>query len=130
MEEAWAKFVAAHSDCQLTYPEIVALFLDCPERKRQARILAEAATWLYGSLQTTEEIEAGKLPFELPKGVRPIPFNALDRRWVKMKSQLQPGDHWQRFRTPPETWKRKGGMAGIALVRDGRVVDFQVRKIN
>ncbi|TWT31796.1 hypothetical protein [Blastopirellula retiformator] len=119
MEEAWGKFVAAHPDCQLTYPEIVAVFSICPDHGvlvQRARFLELVAAWLQGPLHRIEEVGGGELPF--------------DPQRLKCKSQLQPGDGWRQFRSPPESWAAMAGLEGFVLVRDGDVIDYVVTCMN
>jgi hypothetical protein len=40
-------------------------------------------------------------------------------RWYKLKE----GDELWNFRSPPRTWPAKLGAAGVALVRNGKIVD-------
>jgi hypothetical protein len=43
-------------------------------------------------------------------------------QWRAFLGNFQTGDELWNFRSPPATWPRKVGAAGIAIVRDGRVV--------
>jgi hypothetical protein len=36
---------------------------------------------------------------------------------------MRPGDALRQFSSPPNTWKSGKGMAGIAIVRDGKVIE-------
>lgn len=50
--------------------------------------------------------------------------------WEKLKSEMQPGDKLVRFTSPIESWQHLAGRAGIALVRDGKVIDAIVTMMN
>ena len=58
------------------------------------------------------------------------PDSGFHAEWEKLKSEMQPGDKLVRFASPVESWERLAGRAGIALVRDGRVIDAFVTMMN
>jgi hypothetical protein len=41
---------------------------------------------------------------------------------TNLLAQMQPGDELWEYRTPPETWGRMCGSAGLVLLRRGKVV--------
>ena len=43
---------------------------------------------------------------------------------------MQPGDKLVRFASPAASWEDLAGRAGIALVRDGNVIDAFVTMMN
>jgi hypothetical protein len=43
---------------------------------------------------------------------------------------MQPGDKLVQFSSPMDYWKNHAGRAGIALVRDGKVIDTFVTTMN
>jgi predicted RNA-binding protein with PUA-like domain len=43
--------------------------------------------------------------------------------WYKLKASMKDGDELWNFRSPPHTWPAKLGAAGVALVRDGKIID-------
>ena len=45
------------------------------------------------------------------------PFGFQHGEWEAQKAELKPGDELWTFTSPPESWKRLMGRAGIALVR-------------
>lgn len=59
-----------------------------------------------------------------------VPFGFLNDRWERLKASMQEGDELWEFSSPPETWQHLMGRAGVALVRDGDVVDFLVTVLN
>ena len=58
------------------------------------------------------------------------PFGFLNARWEKLKARVQAGDEIWTFRSPPETWQDLAGRAGVALVRDNKVIDAVVTIMN
>jgi hypothetical protein len=46
--------------------------------------------------------------------------------WLEMKQQIRQGDELWQFTTLPKTWENLHGRAGIALVRDGRIINSVV----
>jgi hypothetical protein len=57
-------------------------------------------------------------------------WGALEKRWLEMKQQIQSGDELWQFTTPPKTWEHLYGRAGIALVRQGRIINSIVTVMN
>jgi hypothetical protein len=47
-----------------------------------------------------------------------------------LTAQMQPDDEIWEFSSPPESWQLLMGWAGIALVRDGEVIDSIVTEMN
>jgi hypothetical protein len=43
---------------------------------------------------------------------------------------MAPGDELWEFMSPPETWAHLAGRAGIALVRDGEIIDSFLTLMN
>jgi len=58
------------------------------------------------------------------------PFGFLNARWEELKARMQMGDEIWTFRSPPETWQDLAGSAGVALVRENRVIDAVVTAMN
>lgn len=56
--------------------------------------------------------------------------SGLHADWEKLKSEMQPGDKLVGFTSPIESWQHLAGRAGIALVRDGKVIDAIVTMMN
>ena len=56
------------------------------------------------------------------------PFGLASRRWEKLKARMQAGDELWTFRSPEASWRNLAGSAGVALVRDGVVIDEVVTK--
>lgn len=45
-------------------------------------------------------------------------------------ARLREGDELWWYQTPPETWEMLCGREGLALVRDGKIIDFIFTAIN
>ncbi len=58
------------------------------------------------------------------------PQSGVHADWERLKAEMQPGDKLVRFASPAESWKHLAGRAGIALVRDGKVIDAFVTMMN
>lgn len=72
--------------------------------------------WLGGET-SVEQIEAEELQGRNERWLA---------EWRSFISQMQPGDQLRHFLSPPETWLRLAGLAGYAIVRQGKVVDSLV----
>lgn len=114
-ERDWEKFVLQHPECNLDFEEIVSVFGNCPKFGavvRRKSYHERVATWIEG---------------------RPLSLDDLEKETgstQSMKTQLQPGDQLYRFRSPPGTWVNMAGRAGIAVVRDGHVIDLLITSLN
>jgi hypothetical protein len=58
------------------------------------------------------------------------PFGYQNARWEALKARMQPGDELWTFASPADSWKHLAGRAGIALVRDNKMVDAIVTILN
>jgi hypothetical protein len=72
---------------------------------------------------TIEEVEA-------EHQVNGIPFGFCNLEWQTLKSKMQPGDEPWTFSSPPEDWERFMGWEGIALVRQGEIVELLCTAMN
>jgi hypothetical protein len=50
------------------------------------------------------------------------PFGYSNREWEALKAGMEPGDELWTFASSPASWRALAGSAGIALVREGRIV--------
>lgn len=85
--------------------------------------------WLIKQL-TVQEIEALHSVRDERLGPDPVPFGFINDRWKALLAEMQPGDELWEFRSPPESWMRLSGRAGIAVVRNGEVVDSLTTAMN
>jgi hypothetical protein len=58
------------------------------------------------------------------------PNSGVYGKWERLKAEMQPGDKLVRFASPAASWEDLAGRAGIALVRDGKVIDAFVTMMN
>jgi hypothetical protein len=58
------------------------------------------------------------------------PTSGVRTDWERLKAEMQPGDKLMRFVSSADSWKHLAGRAGIALVRDGKVIDAFVTMMN
>ena len=58
------------------------------------------------------------------------PFAGLNAEWEALKARMQPGDELWTFASSPESWRNLAGRAGIALVRNGQIVERLVTMMN
>lgn len=116
-ERVWERFATQNPDCCLSFSEVTKVFAECPKygaRIRRENYLALVATWL------RDEVSVEGLEREF----------SGSGRWLELKQQYRDGDLFHEFRSPRETWAMMAGRAGIALVRDGKVVDCFVTALN
>lgn len=85
--------------------------------------------WLTKRL-TVQEIETKYSVRDDRLGPNPVPFGFLNDRWQDLLAPMQPGDEIWEFSSPPETWQRLSGRAGLALVRNGEIVDTLTTAMN
>ena len=57
-------------------------------------------------------------------------FGGLNAEWEALKARMQPGDELWTFASSPESWRNLAGRAGIALVRNGQIVERLVTMMN
>jgi hypothetical protein len=58
------------------------------------------------------------------------PFGYSNSEWEQLKAGMQPGDELWTFTSSPASWRALAGSAGIAMVRDGRIVATIVTMMN
>jgi hypothetical protein len=61
--------------------------------------------------------------FEAEHMVNGVPFGYCNHDWEALKMKMLPGDELWFWSSDPEDWKRLMGWEGIALVRDGEIID-------
>jgi hypothetical protein len=68
--------------------------------------------------------------FEAEQLVDGIPFGYCNREWEALKAKVQPGDEVWFWSSDPEDWERFMGWEGIALVRNGEIIDSFITALN
>jgi hypothetical protein len=58
------------------------------------------------------------------------PFGYQHDQWEALKAEMKPGDELWTFSSPADYWQHLAGRLGIALVRDGKIVDVIVTTMN
>jgi hypothetical protein len=58
------------------------------------------------------------------------PFAFLNDKWEALKARMQPGDELWTFASSPQSWRDLAGRAGIALVRNGQIIERLVTMMN
>lgn len=132
-EREWKRFEDSNQDCKLDFNGIVNVFASCPEfgigvRRHSWNELV--ATWLRGESLTVDEIE-NREPARSTDGYPQLQsFGVGSKLWEQWKQNMQPSDRIVEFQSPPDSWAQLAGRAGFALVRDGKVVDTLVTRMN
>lgn len=132
-EREWERFVKDNSDCELDFAGIVDVFANCPEFGALVRRTAYCdlvRSWLHGNSMSVDEFERQLGSNQNENRKRLESFGLGSKQWQLIKKKMQPGDQLYKFRSPPETWANMAGRAGIALVRDGNVIDTLVTALN
>ncbi len=55
---------------------------------------------------------------------------SLRQQWLELRAFMRPGDALWRFSSPRDSWRRRGGRAGLCVVRAGAVVYTLVTVMN
>ena len=79
---------------------------------------------------TFEQIEQENLVKDERLGPGPVLFGFQNHLWMEFQKQIQEGDELWNFSSPAESWRMLCGRAGIALVRNGEIVDSFVTMMN
>jgi hypothetical protein len=58
---------------------------------------------------------------QFPEAARPFGF--LNYQWEALKAEIKPSDELWTFISPVDSWQQFVGRMGIALLRDGKVID-------
>lgn len=77
--------------------------------------------WLQTRMSDGEIAALGTAQGRIPRRARPL-LEELRR----FKAKQKPGDELWYFDSPVERWQNLGGCRGLALVRDGEVVDMHI----
>jgi hypothetical protein len=79
-------------------------------------------------LQEKLSLQQAEAANTLPEGG--VLFGGQNERWERMKASLQSSDQIWSFYSPPVTWEHCAGRSGVAVVREGRVVDCLITMMN
>jgi hypothetical protein len=79
-------------------------------------------SWLIKQV-TVEEAEAAHMVRNDRLGKEPVSFGFQNKQWRALLAQMTKDDELWEYSSPPESWRALAGRAGIALVRNGEVVD-------
>jgi len=63
-----------------------------------------------------------------PEAARPFGF--LNREWEALKAAIKPGDELWSFISPADSWQQLASRMGVALLRDGKVIEVIATEIN
>jgi hypothetical protein len=85
--------------------------------------------WLQKKI-TRAEAEAEHMVTSPRLGPTPVPFGSQNANWLAMIAKMQDTDELWTFSSSRETWKSFCGRAGIALMRDGEIIDSIVTLMN
>jgi hypothetical protein len=83
---------------------------------------------------SVEQVEAAAIAkADQPAGNAKVPskpFGQNNQRWERLKAQMASNDELWYFCSPEEMWRNLAGRAGIALVRNGKVIDELIFLMN
>lgn len=79
------------------------------------------SSWLEKQI-SIEEAERTHAVVDKSLGSDPVPFGFISEDWNQLKNQFRDGDEIWKYSSPSDTWEHLCGSAGIALVRDGKVI--------
>jgi len=79
---------------------------------------------------TIEKAEQGHLVTDRRLGPKPVPFGFINARWEKFKAVIRIGDELWEFESPAESWEKLAGRAGFCIVREGRIIDAIITRMN
>lgn len=86
-------------------------------------------SWLQKKI-TLKEAETIHLVKDDRLGPEPIPFGFSNDEWKAMIAKMEDGDELWEFCSSLESWRIMGGREGIALIRNGQVIDHIVTRMN
>lgn len=85
--------------------------------------------WLQRQL-TIEEAETRNMVCDSRLGNEEVPFGFMNKEWKTLITRMIEGDELWEFNSPEDTWENLCGRAGIALVRNGEVIDTLITMMN
>lgn len=94
---------------------------------RRSRAQEVAKNWLQNRISVKEAEAKNTVNLSMPK---PIPFGMLNPAWREMVASMKEGDELWEYSSSEDSWHHFADRAGIALVRDGEVVDAITTSLN
>jgi hypothetical protein len=79
---------------------------------------------------TVEKAEQAHLVTDKRLGPKPVPFGFINARWEKFKAGIRPGDELWEFSSSRRSWEDLAGRAGFCIVRQGRIIDAIITRMN
>jgi hypothetical protein len=79
---------------------------------------------------TIEKAEQAHQVSDKRLGPKPVPFGFINARWEEFKAGIRPGDELWEFSSPDRSWKDLAGRAGFCIVRQGRIIDAIITRMN
>ena len=76
------------------------------------------------------EVEREHLVTDDRLGPEPVPFGWCAGQWYQLLKMMRDGDEIWEYCSDPDSWERLAGQAGIALVRNGRVIRKVITEMN
>jgi hypothetical protein len=87
-------------------------------------------TWLGDEIFSISEIESQHMISNKQLGPSPVAFGFQHQHWIEFKSRMEAGDEIREYTSPSESWEENMGSAGIALVRNGKVIATLQTRMN
>ena len=79
---------------------------------------------------TVEKAEQANLVIDRRLGTKPVPFGFINARWEKFKAGIRIEDELWEFESSGESWEKLAGRAGFCIVREGRIIDAIITRMN
>lgn len=114
---------------------LVARFGLCQEKSPPTTTIAQIPKdvipkgWLKEKT-TIEKAEQNHLVTDRRLGPKPVPFGFINARWEKFKAEIRNGDELWVFESPGESWEKLAGRTGFCIVREGRIIDAIITRMN
>lgn len=102
--------------------QVFAQDVEIPPDWLRAKITVEEAERQHPGIPSDDRV--AKFPY-IAK-----PFAFQNKQWEAMKADMKPNDQLWEFSSPGPSWKALAGRAGIALVRNGKVIASIVTVMN
>jgi len=77
-----------------------------------------------------EHAEAEHMVLDPRLGTQPLPFGFQNGVWRELIAGMREGDELWEYSSPDHFWKHYAGRAGIAVVRNGEIVDSITTEMN